>query len=178
MRIVSGRYKGIRINPPNNLPVRPTTDLSKEALFNILVNHFDLSSVKVLDLFAGTGNISYEFASRGAEDITAVDLNYRCIAFIKETAARLEMQGLKIIKASVFKFLETCREQFDIIFADPPYDMPDISTIPNLVFEKGLLAGEGWLIIEHSSLIRLEHLPYYRESRKYGQSTFSIFSAK
>lgn len=166
----------MRINPPRNLPVRPTTDLSKEALFNIIVNHFDPSALKVLDLFAGTGNISYEFASRGSEDITAVDSHFRCIAFITETSRKLGLKGFKTVRANVFKFLETCNDRFDIIFADPPYDLPDIPKIPVMVFENGLLNEDGWLIIEHTSLIRMDHLPHFRESRKYGQSTFSIFS--
>lgn len=175
MRIISGRLKGIRINPPRNLPVRPTTDLSKESLFNILANEFDFSAISVLDLFAGTGNIAYEFASRGSADITAVDIHYACVRFINETASRLEMTGLKAVKSNVFKFLETETRQFDVIFADPPYDLKNITDIAQMVFRKMLLAEGGWLIIEHSSLVKMDHLPFFREKRQYGQSTFSIF---
>ncbi|MDY0090649.1 MAG: 16S rRNA (guanine(966)-N(2))-methyltransferase RsmD [Flavobacteriaceae bacterium] len=176
MRIISGTHKGRRIQTPKNLPVRPTTDLSKESLFNILNNHFNLNELKVLDLFAGTGNISFEFASRGAAPIISVDENYNCISFIKKTADNLKMD-ITVIKSDVFKFLEKNKNTYDIIFADPPYDMEqkNLEKIITLVFENNLLDTEGMLIIEHSKHIVLEHLPYFSFDKRYGGSVFSFF---
>lgn len=176
MRIISGKYKGKRIIAPAKLPVRPTTDVAKEALFNILNNHFHIPSVKVLDLFSGTGNISYEFAARGAEDITAVDVNFDCVKFIKKTASELDFP-IFTIKSDVFKYLEKAPIKANIIFADPPYDMDkeEFSRIAQLVFEKELLLEEGQLIIEHSKHTDLSDLDKFREGRKYGSSVFSFF---
>lgn len=161
---------------PNKLPVRPTTDVAKEALFNILNNYYHLSDLLVLDLFSGTGNISYEFAARGAENITAVDANYDCVKFIKKTSAELDF-SITTIKSDVFKFLERATSKFNLIFADPPYDMSqeDFSRIVHLVFEKKLLLEDGMLILEHSKHTDLSHLDHFLESRKYGNSVFSFF---
>ena len=131
MRIISGKYKGRRINPPKGLPVRPTTDMSKEALFNVLNNHFNFDSLIVLDLFAGTGNISYEFASRGSSPITSVDGDFGCVKFIKQIAAEYDFP-IAAVKSDVFKFLEKCNTSFDIIFADPPYGL-DQATFEKVV---------------------------------------------
>ena len=120
MRIISGQYKGRRISPPKNLPVRPTTDMSKEALFNVLNNYFDFEGLKILDLFSGTGNISYEFASRGSQNITSVDADFGCIKFIKQTATEFDF-NIAAIKSDIFAFIEKCQSSYDIIFADPPY---------------------------------------------------------
>lgn len=177
MRIVSGKFKGRRISPPKKLPVRPTTDLSKEALFNILNHQFSFHGLKVLDLFAGTGNISYEFASRGAEPITAVDTDAGCVNFIKKTAQEFDMD-LTAIKSDVFKFLERGKMKYDIIFADPPYDFPQeqFDKIYQLIFENHLLEEDGLLIIEHSAgQTKMEHLEHFNNSRKYGGSVFSFF---
>ena len=176
MRIISGTHKGRRITAPSKLPVRPTTDVAKEALFNILNNHYQISSVSVLDLFSGTGNISYEFAARGAENITAVDANFDCIKFIKKTATELDFP-IKTIKSDVFKYLAKAPVKADIIFADPPYDLEkaDFAKIAELVFEKDLLNQEGQLILEHSKYTDLSDLENFRESRKYGSSVFSFF---
>ena len=176
MRIISGTYKGRKIIAPTKLPVRPTTDMAKEALFNILNNQYYFDDISVLDLFSGTGNISYEFASRGTEDITAVDNHYACIKFINETAELFEMP-IKTIKSDVFKFLESFGQQYSIIFADPPYDFEvDLfSKIPQLVFENNLLQEEGLLIIEHSKHTDLSHLAHYSHSKKYGGNMFSFF---
>ena len=176
MRIISGKYKGHRLTAPKNLPVRPTTDLSKEALFNILNHQFKFHELSVLDLFAGTGNISYEFASRGAAPVTAVDAEFKCVQFIKATAQKFDMD-LSAVKSDVYKFLEREKNTFDIIFADPPYDFSQeqFENIPTLVFNNGLLADEGLLIIEHSAYTKMEHLPYFSSSRKYGGSVFSFF---
>ena len=176
MRIISGKNRGKRIIAPAKLPVRPTTDVAKEALFNILNNYYHFSEVSVLDLFAGTGNISYEFAARGAEEITAIDENYNCVKFIKKTAAELEFP-IQTIKSDVFKFLEKASLKANIVFADPPYDFEkeQFENIATLVFEGDFLAEEGMLIIEHSKHTDLSHLDQFVESRKYGSSVFSFF---
>lgn len=176
MRIISGLYKGRRITAPKKLPVRPTTDMAKEALFNILNNQYYFDDISVLDLFSGTGNISYEFASRGTEQITAVDANYGCIKFINETAEAFEMP-INTIKSDVFKFLEKSNQKHTVIFADPPYDfdIEAFSKIPELVFENGLLEDEGILIVEHSKHTDLSHLENYSHSKSYGGNAFSFF---
>ena len=140
MRIISGKHKSRRLQAPKNLPVRPTTDMAKEALFNILNNQYYLDSISVLDLFSGTGNISYEFASRGTENITAVDGDFGCIRFINETAESFEMT-IQTVKSDVFKFLENFKQEHTIIFADPPYEfsIKEFSKIPDLVFQNNLL---------------------------------------
>lgn len=175
MRIISGVYKGKTIHAPKNLPVRPTTDFAKEALFNVLNNHFDFGSVTVLDLFCGTGNISYEFLSREVKQVIAVDRNFHCINFVRKTANVLKAPQIKPLKYDVFKFLESCSIKFDIIFADPPYDLDNISKISELVFENDLLNPEGWLIVEHSKYTDLSQLERFDGNRKYGNVTFSFF---
>lgn len=176
MRIISGKYKGRRIIAPKKLPVRPTTDLSKEALFNILNNHFNFSGLKILDLFAGTGNISYEFASRGSEPITSVDADFGCINFIKKTATEFDFD-ITIIKSDVFKFLERCNTSYDIVFADPPYHLSQeqFESIVKLIFENEILDQEGMLIVEHSKETKLEHLENFSFAKHYGGTTFSFF---
>lgn len=176
MRIISGKYKGRRISPPKNLPVRPTTDMSKEALFNILNNHFNFSELKVLDLFAGTGNISYEFASRGCEPITSVDGDMGCVNFIKRTAVEFEFD-ITPIKSDVFKFLEKSKASYDIIFADPPYGMEqkEFERIIELVFENELLEEDGMMVIEHSKHTKLNHMENFSFDRNYGGSVFTFF---
>lgn len=176
MRIISGKYKGRRISPPKNLPVRPTTDMSKEALFNILNNRLDFDGLKVLDLFAGTGNISYEFGSRGAENITAVDADFGCIKFIKQTATEFEF-NISAIKSDVVKYLKGSKASFDIIFADPPYHMDQklFEELVELVFEQELLQEDGMMIIEHSKHTKLDHLMNFSFRKNYGGSVFSFF---
>src|SRR4051812_48542130 len=140
MRIIGGSLRGLRLNPPKNLPVRPTTDLAKEALFNILQNQIELEGIKVLDLFCGTGNISLEFASREAAQVISVDRSVHCINYIKDTARQHHLDQIKTYKADVFKFLEMETEKYDLIFADPPYDLNRIPEIPKIIFEKELLS--------------------------------------
>ncbi|GMN11850.1 16S rRNA (guanine(966)-N(2))-methyltransferase RsmD [Croceitalea sp. MTPC9] len=176
MRIISGKYKGKRLTAPKKLPVRPTTDMAKEALFNILNNRYFFEDLSVLDLFSGTGNISFEFASRGSGNITAVDGHTGCIRFISKTSTELNFE-IDTVKSDVFKFLERTKNKYDIIFADPPYDLglDKFSKIPELVFSNGLLLEEGALIIEHAEQTDLSELSHFTEKRKYGSSVFSFF---
>ena len=176
MRIISGKYKGRRIMPPKNLPVRPTTDMSKEALFNILNNHFNFSELKILELFAGTGSISYEFASRGSAPIVCVDADMGCVNFIKKTAKEFDFD-LTVIKSDVFKFLEKHTGNYDIIFVDPPYGMEqkEFEKIIELIFENELLDDEGMLVVEHSKYTKLEQMTHFSFQKNYGGSVFSFF---
>ncbi|UKJ09041.1 RsmD family RNA methyltransferase [Solitalea lacus] len=175
MRIIGGKLKGIRLQAPKNLPVRPTTDISKESLFNILFNRFDFDEITALDLFAGTGNISFELASRGCPSVTSVDKFMGCVEYIKKTATQHQLTAIKTYKADVFKYLDLETTKYDLIFADPPYDMPNPERIAAKVFEKGLLKENGLLVIEHASFINMQNFPNYASGRKYGQSTFSFF---
>ena len=178
MRIVAGKFRSRRINAPNNLPVRPTTDMAKEALFNILNNSYYFEDLSVLDLFAGIGSISFEFASRGCTDITAVDAHFGCIKFLEKTSNELEID-LKTIKSDVFSFLERSTQSFDVIFADPPYDMESDKFIKlcNDVFDRNLLKPDGTLIIEHGKQTVLSEHPKFDSARKYGGNVFSFFKA-
>lgn len=175
MRIIGGSLKGLRLNPPKNLPVRPTTDLAKEALFNILQNQIELEGIRALDLFAGTGNISLEFASRGAAQVISVDRSMHCIHYIRDMARQHHLDQIKTYKADAFKYLELETEQYDLIFADPPYELNGIPEIAKIVFDKRLLLPAGLLIVEHQSLQNLSNHPSFAEQRKYGHSSFSFF---
>lgn len=176
MRIISGSFKGRRITAPKKLPVRPTTDMAKEGLFNILNNQYYFDEISVLDLFSGTGNISYEFASRGTSQITAVDADYGCIQFIEKTSEDFKME-IRVQKSDVFPFLEKTSLKSDVIFADPPYNLSleDFERIHQLVFDNELLLPEGQLIIEHAKQMKLSHLFNFSSERKYGGSVFSFF---
>jgi len=177
MRIISGKHKGRRIVAPKKLPIRPTTDLAKESLFNILNNYYDFELLKVLDLFAGSGSISFEFASRGTKDITSVDLDLGCTKFIQQTSDKLDL-NIKSIKTNVFLFLEKNRVQYDIIFADPPYllSQEDFDKIPKLIFLNNFLTKNGMLVIEHSSDTNFENIEQFWYNRRYGSSFFSFFT--
>lgn len=176
MRIISGIYKGRRLMAPKKLPVRPTTDMAKEGLFNILNNQYTFSQLTVLDLFSGTGNISYEFGSRGTKDITAVDTHYACVGYIKSIAEEFDF-AIEVIKSDVYSYLEKTKRSSDIIFADPPYDFSteQFSKIAALIFENNLLNEDGVLIIEHSKHTKLDNSPHFSRSRGYGGSVFSFF---
>ena len=176
MRIISGSHKGRVLRPPQGLPVRPTTDLAKESLFNILNNYIDFESIKVLDLFAGTGNISLEFASRNASLILSIDVNSRCIDYISKTAADLNFRNLSAIRANVFTFLTRPAGKYDVIFADPPYDMEGREKIPGLIFENNWLAEEGWLVMEHDKSISFKDHPFFSDERRYGKVHFTFFT--
>lgn len=175
MRIISGTHKGRPINPPNNMPVRPTTDMAKESLFNVLNNYLDFSELDVLDLFAGTGGISFEFASRGAKQVTSVDIHVKCYDFIKKTAVAMNFPMIHTVKANVFQYIKMVKRKYNLIFADPPYDLENIETIPESIFENQLLLPEGWLIIEHSKDLHFESHPYFFQRRTYGKVNFSFF---
>lgn len=177
MRIVSGSHKGKRIVAPGNLPVRPTTDFAKESLFNILNNHYHLSGLHVLDLYSGTGNMAYEFASRGAASVVSVDQHAGCIGFISKTAQQLDMP-IETFKSEAEKFLsKTAPNSYDIIFADPPYDLvkEKLEALAMEVFNRKLLKEGGCLVLEHYSKIDLSDLPHFTEARKYGNAIFSLF---
>ena len=176
MRIISGKYKGKRLIAPKKLPVRPTADMQKEALFNILNNYYHFAEVRVLDLFSGTGNISYEFASRGSSSITAVDSHKGCIKYIAQINKELDF-SIECIKSDVLKYLKKTGQKFTIIFADPPYKLPytNFEKIHQAVFERELLLENGMLIIEHASQTDLSLLANFKEQRKYGSSVFSFF---
>ena len=176
MRIISGKHKGRRLVAPKNLPVRPTTDMCKESLFNILNNYFNFNGLKVLYLFAGTCNISYEFASRGAGPITSVDADLGCINFIKKTTSELDLD-ISTIKSDVFSFIERNKSSYDIIFADPPYDLSqeNFEKIIQLIFDNELLDEDGMLIVEHSKHTKLEHMTNFSFLKNYGGSVFSFY---
>lgn len=175
MRIISGELRGRKINPPKGLPVRPTTDMAKEALFNVLTNRFHFEDIRVLDLFSGTGSISLEFVSRGVKELVAVDQHARCSAFLNEMVEKFALTNLRVVRNNVFKFIERKHEVFDIIFADPPYDMAELNGVPRKIFQSGLLKEQGWLILEHPSYIDFDDDPHFSEKRKYGQTAFSFF---
>lgn len=175
MRIIGGIFKGRHIVTPKNLPVRPTTDFAKESLFNILNNKIDFDSVSVLDLFCGTGNISLEFASRGANRITSIDKHGACIQFLKTFSKSIGIQTIFPECQDVFKYLKKINQSFDVIFADPPYNLENINEIHELVFTGNALNKGGWLIIEHGPKTDLSQQTYFIEKRKYGNVNFSFF---
>jgi len=176
MRIISGRFKGKILVAPKKLPVRPTTDFAKEALFNILNNQYTFSALSFIELFAGTGNISFEFASRGTQKITAVDADYGCVQFINKISTELEFH-ITAIKRDVYAYLGKSKQTADIIFADPPYNFnkEQFAQIATLVFSNNLLLDDGVLIIEHSKHTDLSDVPNFSEARRYGGSVFSFF---
>ncbi len=176
MRIVSGRFKGKTFSPPKNFTARPTTDFAKENLFNILANNFDFEEVEVLDLFSGTGSISFEFASRGAKRVDLVEINFHHLKFISKVISELGLTQVRTIKFNAFQFLKNCHHAYDIIFADPPYDIAGLEIIPELVFEKPILKDGGWFILEHSSKYNFENHPRFKQKREYGSVNFSFFT--
>lgn len=176
MRIISGSLGGRRINPPTKMPyTRPTTDIAKEGLFNVLQNNLDFEDLKTLDLFGGTGSISYELASRGVADLTIVEKDASMFQFIKKTSEALQLENFKVVRSDVFKFIEQCTDQFDFIFAGPPYALQTIDDLPVKIFEKALLKPGGWFVLEHTPRNNYEAFPYFKSSRNYGTTIFSIF---
>lgn len=175
MRIISGKYRGRTITPPRNLRARPTTDFAKENLFNVLTNLVDFEEIEILDLFSGTGSISYEFASRGARSVTSVELNSVHHNFIRQTARELGFEHLYAVKANAFLYLKSCAKQFDLIFSDAPYDLEGSEQVIDLVFERNLLKDGGIFIFEHSKGKDFSNLPHFSRLRSYGSVQFSIF---
>lgn len=178
MRIVGGTLGGRRFQPPANIPARPTTDLAREGLFNILNNLIDFEGITALELFAGTGSISYELASRSASMITLLEQDHGSVNFIKKTAAAFGIEKqLNVIKGDVFKFLGSVHQSFDLVFADPPYGLAGLSTLPGLIFEKSLLNEDGIFILEHDYRHGFEQHPHFLRAKKYGDTIFSFFTA-
>jgi len=174
VRIIGGEYSGKQIVADNNLTLRPTTDFAKEGLFNIIDNRYDITSFEVLDLFSGTGSISYEFASRGCRTVHAVEMFPRHVAFIRATVAKIGLSQIRVIRNDVFHFISICKMKYDIVFADPPYEMTNIERIPTMVFERDILKPEGILIVEHSKRSDFTGYEYLFDSRRYGNVHFSF----
>jgi 16S rRNA (guanine(966)-N(2))-methyltransferase RsmD len=176
MRIIGGEHGGRKFNPPNNMPyTRPTTDIAKEGLFNMLQHKLDFEILKTLDLFGGTGSISYELASRGVTDLTIVEKDTAMYEFIKKTAETLRLENFKAIKSDVFKFIENCTTKFDFIFAGPPYALSTIDDLPKLIFDKQLLNNGGRFVLEHTPRNEYKSFPYYAAERNYGTTIFTTF---
>jgi 16S rRNA (guanine966-N2)-methyltransferase len=176
MRIIGGEYGGRKFNPPNNMPyTRPTTDMAKEGLFNVMQHKLDFDSIKTLDLFGGTGSISYELASRGVRNLTIVEKDNAMYEFIKKTAAALQLENFNVLKMDVFKYIGACTEKFDFIFAGPPYALTSIDELPVQVFEKQLLNPGGWFVLEHTPRNNYSKFPFYKTERNYGTTIFTTF---
>lgn len=175
MRIIGGNLKGKSINPPAGYKARPTTDFAKEGLFNVLSNVTDFEGISVLDLFGGTGSISYEFASRGCQDIVTVEMAKPNAAFISRTAKALGITAMKIVHQNVFDFLDICSRKFDIVFADPPYALDGLDGIPSKVMERGILNEGGLLILEHPGDYSFAGTPFFVKEKRYGNVHFSMF---
>lgn len=178
MRIISGIYKGRQFQLPKDLKARPTTDFAKESLFNILQNDIDFEQVCVLDLFSGTGNIAMEFVSRGAKQVTCVERYAPHVRFIRSVREKLCIRQPIIIQGDVYQFIQRCEQSFDIIFADAPYDDPQLGQIPERIFQAGMLRPGGTLIVEHSKKNDFSTLPYWTKMRQYGSVHFSFFHLK
>lgn len=176
MRIISGKFRSKQIKPPKAFKGRPTTDFAKEGLFNIIQNRLDFEESSLLDLFSGTGAISYEFFSRGTEDIIAVDSSPVHVRYINSVMKELEMKNARAIKSDGFKFMVNCGRNFDVIFADPPYDLRDLDTIPDLIFRYELLSPSGFFILEHGQEHEFSNHPNFEKMKKYGHVHFSFFS--
>ncbi|MEJ7826616.1 MAG: RsmD family RNA methyltransferase [Segetibacter sp.] len=176
MRIISGKYGGRKIKPPvKMLHTRPTTDMAKEGLFNILQNRMNLEGIKTLDLFGGTGSISYELASRGASDLTVIEKDAEMHSFIKSNMEMLKVENCKVIRLEVFSYLTTCSEQFDFIFAGPPYALGTIDELPKIIISKKLIAADGYFVLEHTPRNSYESYPTFDFQRNYGTTVFSFF---
>lgn len=175
IRIIGGTHKGRKISAPSSLPVRPTTDYAKEGLFNVLNNRLDFEKIKALDLFAGTGNITYELASRGCESVLSVDADFGCVKFIGETAEKFGFSQVKVTRSDVYSFLNRVKGKFDFIFADPPYQQTNTVKLPEKVFANELLAPGGLLVIEHPVRLHFPDTSRLLETRDYGKVNFSFF---
>lgn len=178
MRIVAGRFKGKRIAPPKGITARPTTDFAKEALFNILQHSIALEGIRVLDLFAGAGGISLEFLSRGAEEVVSVERDAALYGHLQRTARALGTDNWHVVKADVSTYLQADRNSYDVIFADPPFDMEETATLPARIRASGLLAPDGLLVVEHYKRLDLSGDPWFDICRKYSNINFSFFTPK
>lgn len=178
MRIISGKYKGKQITPPKGFRARPTTDFARESLFNILNTRYDFDRMHILDLFAGTGSIGIEFASRGASPVTMVEVNYKHYSFISKVLAELDLPGTTVVHSNTKSFLRGCKKRYDIIFADPPYDLEWLEEIPSLVIESGIMDDETLFILEHPRGISFLNHPLFLEHRNYGSVNFTFFQKK
>ncbi len=176
MRIIAGSLKGRRLNPPTTLPVRPTTDMARESLFNILNNYVDYEDCTVLDLFAGTGAVSMEFVSRGVKEVTSIDINNLCTDFIKSTAQQFGVKNLHVVRTDVFDLIKRAYKKFDIIFADPPYALENLDQLPDLIFNHNLLTEDGIFILEHPREYQFENHPHFWQHRNYGKVNFTFFA--
>jgi len=174
MRIIGGSLKGKSIIPPAGLKARPTTDFAKEGLFNVLTNEIDFEETTVLDLFAGTGSISFEFASRGCQDVVAVEMNHLQADFIRKTAVALGLSAIIVVRHNVFDFINICTRSFDIVFADPPYAIEGLSTLPDRIIEHNILADNGYLILEHPKEYSFTDHPCFVKEKHYGNVHFTF----
>lgn len=175
MRIIGGIHGGRKFHPPANMPARPTTDIAKEGLFNIIQNNLDIENLSTLDLFGGTGSISYELASRGCTDLTLVEQDHQTVQFIKRTVETLQFENFKVLKMDVFTYIRNCQAAFDFIFAGPPYALKNIDDLPDLVVQKNMLKPGGWFVLEHTPRNNYEKHPWFNRSKHYGTTIFSIF---
>ncbi len=175
MRIIGGELKGKNILPPANFSARPTTDFAKEGLFNVLLNEFDFEDISFLDLFSGTGSISFEMASRGCKDIVSIEMNSAHARFIKQVATTYKIKGMQVVRHNVFDFLDICSRKFDLIFADPPYNIDGFNTIPDKILSKNIIEENGCLVVEHPSRFNFKEHPQFLKEKKYGSVHFSFF---
>ena len=175
MRIISGTYGGRRLSPPKNITARPTTDFAKESLFNLLNNRLDFEGIDVLDLFAGTGGIGIECVSRGAREVTAVEIAHVQQNWIISCCRQLGIRNLSVIRGDVFKFLSACRTKYDLIFADPPYALEELAALPDLILQQDILKEDGWLVVEHGKDTNFTDHSRHVETRTYGSVHFSFF---
>lgn len=176
MRIISGSLRGRRLNPPSSLPVRPTTDMARESLFNILNNYVDYEECSVMDLFAGTGAVSVEFVSRGVKEVTSVDINNGCTEYMKSVTRQLGITNMHVVRADVFDLLKRAYRKFDIVFADPPYALQDLPKLPDIVFASDVLNEGGIFILEHPKEYDFEGCEHFWQHRAYGKVNFSFFA--
>ncbi|MFW9598453.1 MAG: 16S rRNA (guanine(966)-N(2))-methyltransferase RsmD [Paludibacter sp.] len=178
MRIISGTFKGRRLQVPTNIKARPTTDFAKEGLFNLLNNRIDFEGIDMLDLFAGTGGIGLEFISRGSASVLSIDLESLQCNYIRKNCAELKVSNLHILKSDVFRYLQNSNQKFDFIFADPPYDLKELALLPDIIFSKKLLTENGLFVLEHSSKNSFREHPNFDDHRNYGNVNFSFFVEK
>jgi len=176
MRIISGKYRGLQIPMPSKGQIRPTTDRSREALFNILVHRYDFEDIQVLDLFGGSGAVAIEFSSRGALNVDCVEMNARVVGSLKAFISKSNIDAVNVLQADAFKYINSSPKRYDLIFADPPYHLAKVPQIPALVIESPLLEPRGVFILEHEKGIQFPETAIPFEQRAYGQSVFSFFS--